>query len=87
MANLRKTDLANANLSNCCLERANLSGAHMDVRSLESDFNLISPYSVTYKAKREVQRISNFINLFVTLHFRKALIYLFLNTIITMSDN
>ncbi|XP_068708737.1 BTB/POZ domain-containing protein KCTD9-like isoform X3 [Montipora capricornis] len=30
MANLRKTDLTNANLSNCCLERADLSEAHMD---------------------------------------------------------
>ena len=53
MANLRKTDLAHANLSNCCLERANLSGAHMDVSSVKSDVNLISPYNATYKARRE----------------------------------
>ena len=32
MANLRRADLAGANLSNCCFERSCLSGAHMDVR-------------------------------------------------------
>ena len=63
MANLRKTDLAHANLSNCCLERANLCGAHMDVSSLKSDFNLISPFNVTYQVRKKVWRINRFINL------------------------
>jgi len=42
MANLRKTDLAHANLS----------GAHMDVSSLKSDYDLTFYCNATYIARR-----------------------------------